>query len=87
MTVYCLEYGSGGIIVHQLSCGSFDLASLMGEGRITSLGAFDNSVLALTAARLDHSGAARCLDCCKVDLLADAEATKRSPGKNFSLMM
>jgi hypothetical protein len=87
MTAYCLEYGRPGIIIHQLSCESIDLASLMGQGNICSLGNFDGSLPAFIAARLTHPEASRCVDCCKDDLPAATGEAKFIMPQVFSHSM
>lgn len=68
MSVYCLESGaedSDSAIIHKLECASYDLGSLLGAGRLVSLGHFDSSLLALDAVKSTHPDAVRCEDCCK----------------------
>ena len=63
MSVYCLESGaeaSDSAIIHKLECARYDLGSLLGAGRLVSLGHFDNSVSALDAVKASHPDAVRC---------------------------
>jgi hypothetical protein len=59
----------GDTIVHTVSCGSFDLGSLLGTGNVFGLGDFASSESALKEARKCHDNAIRCVDCCIEDLI------------------
>lgn len=75
MINFCIESGSQGeAIIHKQSCGSYDNASLLSEGRVCNLGAFDNSFPALSAARNHFPDATRCWDCCRADLMTGFNA-------------
>lgn len=68
MSAYCLESGaedSDNAIIHKLECASYDLGSLLGAGRLVSLGQFDSSLSALDAVKASRSNVVRCKDCCK----------------------
>jgi len=68
MTVYCLESGaedSDSAILHKLECSSYDLGSLLGAGRLVSVGQFDNSLDALDAVRSSRPDVVRCEECCR----------------------
>ena len=72
MTIYCLERGSDefeGAIIHKLDCRHYDLGSLLGAGRLVSLGDFVSSVKALEHVRENNPDAARCVECCHADLV------------------
>lgn len=72
MTIYCLESGSDECeeaIVHKLDCRHYDLGSLLGAGRLVSLGDFTSSAKALEHVRENHPDAARCVECCRTDLV------------------
>ena len=63
MTVYCLESGaedSDNAIIHKLECASYDLGSLLGAGRLVSLGHFDSALSALDSIKSSHPDAVRC---------------------------
>ena len=81
MTAYCLEFGESKLIIHKLKCGSYDLASLMGEGRISGIGNFASSQLALNTTRERHPDAIRCLDCCKGDLVSLVKAAPQNSSR------
>jgi hypothetical protein len=67
MTVYCLESGaeeSDNAIIHKLECTSYDLGSLLGAGRLVTLGNFDSLLTAWDAVKRSHPDAIRCEHCC-----------------------
>jgi hypothetical protein len=67
MATYCLESGPeefSSAIIHELDCSSYDLGSLLGAGRLVSLGEFENATVALDAVKAHHPDAVRCVNCC-----------------------
>src|SRR5687768_5207402 len=67
MTSFCIEFGPEddyGVIIHKLSCAHLDHASLLGAGRLTSLGKFATSSIALKSARIRNPIATCCPNCC-----------------------
>lgn len=67
MDQYCLEIpeNNSSRVIHNQECRSFDLASKLGEGRVISLGEFDNSSQAFKAVlESNRRDVIRCQNCC-----------------------